>query len=153
MNKSFKINHEEFEKLPKTSGLYYFYDKNDEILYIGKAKSLKSRITDHQWNYYFHKEGMFYRKYLISKGLLGSLREEKSKELQKVLDDFEIRSWSMPHMIVFDMIFDRTIRVETEEMEHKLTKAKEKEMILKFKPPFNYQTASDEYFQVQENME
>ncbi len=59
----------------------------------------------------------------------------------------------MPKMIVTDMIFHKVMRIEIEEMDHDLTESKEKEMILKFKPPFNYQTASDEYFQVQENME
>ena len=153
MNKSFKNNLEELKRIPRTSGLYFLYDKKDEILYIGKAKTLKSRVSGHKWLNYFHQEGMFYRKYLISKGLLGSLREEKSKKLQDVLDDFEMRSWSMPKMIVMDMIFHRVMRIEIEEMDHDLTESKEKEMILKFKPPFNHQTASDEYYRLQDEFE
>jgi len=39
--------HEELERIPNTSGLYYFYDQNDKLLYIGKAKNLHLRISDH----------------------------------------------------------------------------------------------------------
>ncbi len=37
--------------LPQLSGSYRFYDKNDEIIYIGKAKNLKRRVSS-----YFHKK-------------------------------------------------------------------------------------------------
>ncbi len=38
---------EKLDKLPKTPGIYLFKDKNEEILYIGKANNIKKRITDH----------------------------------------------------------------------------------------------------------
>ncbi|MFY8107474.1 MAG: exonuclease domain-containing protein [Bacteroidia bacterium] len=38
---------EDFEKLPKTSGVYYFIDSKGLALYVGKAKNIKSRISSH----------------------------------------------------------------------------------------------------------
>jgi len=38
---------EDYEKLPEKTGVYYFFDKYDQILYIGKAKNIKERVTSH----------------------------------------------------------------------------------------------------------
>lgn len=35
------------EKLPLVPGVYYFHDKKDKIIYIGKAVNIKKRITSH----------------------------------------------------------------------------------------------------------
>ncbi|CAL67611.1 exonuclease domain-containing protein [Christiangramia forsetii] len=37
----------DFEKLPITTGVYFFKDKDGRPLYIGKAKNIKSRIKSH----------------------------------------------------------------------------------------------------------
>ena len=37
----------DFEKLPASTGVYFFRDKNGVPLYIGKAKNIKSRIKSH----------------------------------------------------------------------------------------------------------
>lgn len=38
---------EEFEALPKTPGIYYFRNKKNKIIYIGKAKNIKKRVLSH----------------------------------------------------------------------------------------------------------
>ncbi|MEO6187993.1 MAG: exonuclease domain-containing protein [Ginsengibacter sp.] len=34
-------------KLPHAPGVYYFHDKKGKVIYVGKAKSLKSRVSSH----------------------------------------------------------------------------------------------------------
>lgn len=38
---------EEYEELPELPGVYYFIDAHGEIIYVGKAKNIKKRITSH----------------------------------------------------------------------------------------------------------
>jgi len=38
---------EEFYDLPELAGVYYFIDAHGEIIYVGKAKNIKKRITSH----------------------------------------------------------------------------------------------------------
>lgn len=38
---------EEFVQLPERPGVYYFIDAKGKILYVGKAKNIKSRVTGH----------------------------------------------------------------------------------------------------------
>ena len=49
--------------MPELPGSYQFYDKEHVIIYVGKAKKLKSRVST-----YFHKEvDRFKTKVLVSK--------------------------------------------------------------------------------------
>lgn len=41
------LNWGEYEKLPTTSGVYYFKDKEGKVIYIGKAKSIKRGVKQH----------------------------------------------------------------------------------------------------------
>ncbi len=49
--------------LPKKIGVYRFYDKENQILYIGKAKNLKSRIS----SYFIKRHGNNKTRILVSK--------------------------------------------------------------------------------------
>ena len=41
------ISIDEYNRLPTTPGVYYFYDKEDKLLYIGKSKNIKLRVSNH----------------------------------------------------------------------------------------------------------
>lgn len=153
MKQSFNNNVEELNKIPNTSGLYYFYDENGKIQYVGKAKNLKSRIRGHYNLNRFHREAMFLRKMIISKGFQLHKRDQWSEELENAWRNFEFKMMGKINMVVIDYMFHKIIRIEIEEIVHELTKSKETETIKKLTPPFNYQTASDEYYRLQEELE
>jgi len=67
--KSYKNDFDEIKKIPRTSGIYYFYDEHDDILYIGKADSLYKRTLEHYYNHSLYREMKFFVKILNSKGL------------------------------------------------------------------------------------
>lgn len=47
---------EELKKLPDRPGVYLMHDKNDTIIYVGKAVSLKNRVR--QYFRASHREGI-----------------------------------------------------------------------------------------------
>ncbi len=145
--KSYRNTNEDINSIIKNSGIYYFYDGNDNLLYIGKSKRLKYRIDGHQDCYHHVRESVFYGKMIKSKGYAS--REEWPESLQEAINDFELRKDSYIPPVVIDLIFDRVKRIEIEEMPSELIKEKEKELIQKLKPPFNSQTACDEYYNLQ----
>ncbi len=146
--KSYKNEFEELKKIPRTSGIYYFYDKNDKILYIGKANNLHSRTLAHFHNHSLYREMGFFVKILNSKGLSIKDKEKLPKELLDMWDNFKDREFSNPKMIVIDFILNRIQRIDVEEISKELTKSKEKDMIQKYEPPFNFETACSEYFEI-----
>lgn len=38
---------DDFEDLPEEAGVYYFHDSGGKVIYVGKAKSLRDRVTSH----------------------------------------------------------------------------------------------------------
>lgn len=38
---------EDFEKLPSVSGIYYFHNSKLKVIYVGKAKNIKKRVSSH----------------------------------------------------------------------------------------------------------
>lgn len=59
--KEIKIRKAEISNLPKTTGVYLFYDKKGKILYIGKATNIKERVKSHFKTPAF-KDGLFLEK-------------------------------------------------------------------------------------------
>ena len=41
------INEDYFNKVPKKNGVYYFWNKHNQIIYIGKSVNLKERVISH----------------------------------------------------------------------------------------------------------
>ena len=136
----FKNTREDIKKIPRSSGLYYFYDENDNLLYVGKAKILRSRIGTHRYHNDKLNEVRYYRKMGLTK------TEDQKKILER---NFHSIIWQRgDEPLVIDFIFHRTKRIEIKEMSYELIKSKEKEEILRLKPPFNHETESEEYWTI-----
>jgi|TARA_B110000259_G_scaffold187473_1_gene241806 DNA polymerase-3 subunit epsilon len=41
------LNAKAYEALPEKTGIYYFYNTNKEVIYVGKSKNIKKRVTQH----------------------------------------------------------------------------------------------------------
>lgn len=50
-----------YDKLPGEPGVYYFMNEKQEIIYIGKAKDIKKRVTSHFTGKYNKQKQAFYR--------------------------------------------------------------------------------------------
>ena len=140
---SFRNSHEDLIKIPNHSGLYYFYDKNDNLLYIGKAKNLKSRIRSHKICNDKAREGAF-----LSKMMKLDLSIESKEILNEALRDFQFRCMGTISPVAMDFVFHRTTKIMIEEMSHELTERREFEMINELRPSFNSETACDEYYEL-----
>ena len=46
MNRSLQIQ-SVISELPNSTGIYQFFDKNDRILYVGKAKNIRKRVASY----------------------------------------------------------------------------------------------------------
>lgn len=43
-----RLESERFDDIPTTPGIYRFYDKNEKLLYVGKAKNLRKRLFSYK---------------------------------------------------------------------------------------------------------
>jgi len=144
VNKSYKNEFEELKKIPKTSGIYYFYDEDDIVIYVGKASSLYARALAHFKNHSIDREIGFFIKNISSKGYSIHEEEKLPKELLDNWKRLKERGNSSTALVI-DVVFDKVKRIEIEEMPEELTKSKEKEMIEKFQPIYNAETNSLDY--------
>ena len=73
--------------LPKKPGVYRYYDKNDVLIYIGKAKNLKNRVSS-----YFNND-----KQLNAKT---RLLVRKINRIDFILVDTEIDAWLLENNLI-----------------------------------------------------
>jgi len=69
-----RLGNNYFKNLPTTPGIYRFYDKNNELLYVGKAKNLRTRV----FSYKRAKSGQVSRKVSRLIGRIDRLEYEKT---------------------------------------------------------------------------
>src|SRR5690606_36711046 len=43
---------EELKKIPRKPGVYQYFDKNNELIYVGKARDLRNRVSSYFVNEY-----------------------------------------------------------------------------------------------------
>jgi len=149
-NKAILNNREEFEKIPKTSGLYYFYDEHGSVLYIGKANNLHSRILAHYNNHSLYREIGYFVKMIESKGFSIKEKEKLPEELLNIWDNFVEKDFSS-NILVIDRVFDKVKRITIEEMPKEETKSKEKNLIEMCQPTYNSESHSKEYSDIIDN--
>jgi len=78
------------QRLPEKPGSYQFYDRDQTIIYVGKAKNLKNRVAS-----YFHKEvDRFKTKVLVSKIWDISYTVVKTEEDALLLENALIKKYN-----------------------------------------------------------
>jgi len=147
MNKSFQNNREEIDRIPRTSGIYYFYDENNVIIYIGKANNLYSRTLAHFTNHSIDRQMRFFVKMIESKGFSIMEEEKLPKELLDIWKRLKERGNSSNALVV-DLVFDKVKKITIEEMPKEETESKEKELIDEFQPIYNSESNSEEYYKL-----
>jgi len=87
---------QKLNKLPKTPGVYYFYDKKGELLYIGKASSLKSRVGS-----YFLKISQYAGKTQVLVEKIADIKIKKTDSVLEalILEANEIKKYLPPYNI------------------------------------------------------
>lgn len=85
------------ELLPNEAGVYYFVDRNNNILYVGKAKSLKNRVRS-----YFQSDAVNSKKISAIMRQLDKIRwTETDTELSAlILESREIKKHKPPYNIL-----------------------------------------------------
>lgn len=74
------FNEESFYNLPQTPGVYYLWDKEGRLLYIGKAKDIKKRVRQH-----FKVTGEKSKEYLFKNNISEITCKELGNELSALL--------------------------------------------------------------------
>ena len=75
------------EKIPHRPGVYQYWDANDELIYIGKAKDLKNRVSS-----YFVKTNQFNGKTQVL--------VRKINRISFTIVDTEIDAWLLENSLI-----------------------------------------------------
>ena len=134
----------EIEKIPRKSGIYYFFDKDNQLLYIGKAVDLHFRLIEHVDSYRNHEEGKKILSYVFYKYSIPEILKFDTAQRTR----YDVANAMYKEGIVIDKILNRVKKVKIEEYQKEENKQKEKELIQSLKPPFNSQTACEEYSKI-----
>ena len=145
--KSYKNDFDELKKIPRTSGIYYFYNENENIIYIGKGDILHSRVLAHFKNHSLVKEIEFFVMRIERERFSIQEEEKLPKELLNIWKRLIERERSSK-VLVIDEVLDKVAKIEIEEMSKELTEDRENELIKKFQPIYNKESNSMEYSEI-----
>ncbi len=96
------LSKEEYEGLPEATGVYYFHDKRGKVIYVGKAKNIKSRVNGHFTGSSAKEKRMFHEKIhhvsyeLCGNELIALLHE--SREIKRLWPEYN-RSQKSPAVL------------------------------------------------------
>jgi DNA polymerase-3 subunit epsilon len=81
------LSEKDLNNMPNTPGIYYFHDKKGKIIYVGKAKRLKKRVTSH-----FSNNDVSSRKQELLRAVSRvSFKECGNELMMSVLESIEIK--------------------------------------------------------------
>jgi excinuclease UvrABC nuclease subunit len=75
-----RVGRNSFDQLPDESGVYFLYQSNNILVYIGKAKSIRDRIGQHDrekvFEYVIYEQVHYSRARSYEKELLSMYKKE-----------------------------------------------------------------------------
>jgi DNA polymerase-3 subunit epsilon len=80
---------QQFEKLPKKPGVYYFHDQDTKIVYVGKAIDIKARVSSHFSNNSVSKQKQHFLRDIYSI----SFEETATELMALILESHEIKHY------------------------------------------------------------
>ena len=137
---------EQLDMIPRSSGVYYFYDNHGVLLYVGLAKNLRSRLSSHK-----HINHMARKAKFLSSMMRLVIDEKAKQSLNEIWVYFSYQARCMFTPVVVDYVLPRVKRIEIEEMEYDKAWLRERDQIHKLRPIFNSQTGSKEYYNVRDD--
>lgn len=80
---------EDFEALPRSPGVYYFHDQKGKIIYVGKAKNIRSRVNSHFSN---NSDSRQKQNFLRHTHRI-SFQQTATELMAAILESTEIKKW------------------------------------------------------------
>ena len=89
----------QIQTLPENPGVYQYYDKDEKILYVGKAKNLKKRVQS-----YFKKNHDNYKTAVLVKKIVSIKHIVVPTESDALLLENNLIKKLQPHLIVRNLV-------------------------------------------------